>query len=426
MKCGVASLNRITYSHLPIRRVRCWSIQETDMRVLLLPTLLMCSTATAQTAPATSGGPPDILNISPPPTSEHKLSFSFGEGVGRGDPLCIPVNIGGKEHLFVVDTGFPGTAVDLALARGNPEIFGPETKSVTVTAMQGARAGLAVFKAPPLHAGGERLHTSNSEIAAFDMAMIREAAGRPIEGILGMDVLHSYVVGINFERRVFELADPRGFRAPDDPKTTSVAIREVRKGAPGIVIPIAGVADVAVTIDTGGDMAVALTHAMLQKMTGGAPTTRPSWVIDAAGNATAVDYLLPQKWSLAGTDYQNLWVEETAFDCLGLCALANYVVTLDFPQQRAYFRPLRASHPAQRPRLEFGIGAKEGGYEVKFAGDAAAKLDIKAGDKIVAVDGKAVEQMEIWRLREELREAGSAVITFRRDGQEQQVTLRHD
>jgi C-terminal processing protease CtpA/Prc len=42
--------------------------------------------------------------------------------------------------------------------------------------------------------------------------------------------------------------------------------------------------------------------------------------------------------------------------------------------------------------------------------------DVEVGDEIIAIEGKKVQGIELWELREEIRSHQSATLTFRHNG----------
>ena len=268
---------------------------------LLAPALT--SGQTRPTNTSQSVAPIPTLHIAPPPRPEPEktLEFPIGEGVGRGDVLVIPVKIGGKEHLFEVDTGCDITVIDSTLAQSLKDLLGSPVSKRTFASAAGGNVELPLYRFPILEAAGQRLKTSGPRLATVDMELMREANGRPVEGILGRDVLSQYVVRLNFRQHVLEFIDPQNFQSPKDNATTVFEMIDSGSG-PGIWIPFAGLPNVLVAIDSGDNGLAAITSETLQRI----PPAEvfemtSSKVADVSGNVESKVAYIKRKWFIANT-----------------------------------------------------------------------------------------------------------------------------
>ena len=418
---------RRSASIMALRMNRNMKPIRTVILVLALTIGVSVAGAGGQTAPAVKpgdAGPPDMMIAPPAKPVEKKVSFPMGPGVGQGDKLTIPVTVGKKEYLFLVDTGVGLSVLDSALADSLGELLGPPVGEDKITDIQGRKTPVTLYHPPPLVVAGVPLRQNSNVIAALDLALVREASGRPIQGVLGMDVLTNLVVRLDFKNHQLDFVDAATFTAPSDAGTQKFRILEISKGEPGMAIPFAGKGEQAMALDTGGDFAFTLSADALKQFAGA--TSRPIWSVGSGGMITTNEYLLAQKWTLAGTTFENLWVEQEASNAMGMAALADFVVTLDFMDAWVYLQPLVGVHRQRGSIVEaFGVSAKEGRFFIKMSSDLAAKLDILPGDEIVALGGKPVEKMELWALRCTIQEMVNPMLTLRRNGANHEVTLHH-
>lgn len=121
-----------------------------------------------------------------------------------GAALVVPVRINGRGPVdLILDTGATLTCVDTALAR---EFALPRQRAILGTAV-GVRG-----------AGRVRLHAVDSlqigaavvrglSVCAMDLQGLR-IVGRDVRGLLGLNVLRSFRVTVDFEREVLRLAPP--------------------------------------------------------------------------------------------------------------------------------------------------------------------------------------------------------------------------
>jgi hypothetical protein len=112
-----------------------------------------------------------------------------------GDPLIVPVTIQGKAYPFVVDTGCSKTVYDTSLK----SLLGPAVGKVEFQTPTGSELHLDVYAAPEAFLGKLPL-PRDEEVALFDLRSLRERGGQDVRGMLGMDFLENYVVGIDFDR----------------------------------------------------------------------------------------------------------------------------------------------------------------------------------------------------------------------------------
>jgi predicted metalloprotease with PDZ domain len=130
-------------------------------------------------------------------------------------------------------------------------------------------------------------------------------------------------------------------------------------------------------------------------------------VTDVSGvnNARQGKWTKPIKF--AGLHHEDLSISEHAFaNLVGLKLLSHYNFTLDFRNDRLLL-DRRTSPPPEKRRYDAGIRiwhSDDGRVVVYSVSDGpAAKLDIQPNDELVQVDGKAVKDLPLWRIRELLR-----------------------
>ena len=115
----------------------------------------------------------------------------FAIDKGRG-ALLLPVRIGAMDHFFVLDSGSNTTLLDATLCPGDPK------RVVTADGPEG-KVDVKIYTTPTASVGKLPLAPLKF-VLARDLTQIRRVFGDPIEGILGMDFLHRYVVHVNFDK----------------------------------------------------------------------------------------------------------------------------------------------------------------------------------------------------------------------------------
>ena len=395
---------------------------------IILVLVSLTSYLRGQTAPSSGrAAAQGLLTVSPPAATaprEPNLSFGFSQGVGRGDFVGIHVTIGTHEYLFEVDTGSPISLIDSAAAatdRGSFKLLGGAGGD---RAISGKDIIARRCEAPNLIAGGKRLRNTNGVIEECDLTPSREATGRPIEGVLGMDVLGNYVVHLDFQGRKLELIDPDVFRPPTGEGEIEVPLENVEHRAPGLAISVGGQSNVLVRLDTGNNGSFSFTESLLRKVVGSDPEVQGIWYVDLSGVVHSHATLIPQKWTWEGVIYQHVWAGlSVAQNWMGLAALCNYDVICDFSRQRAYLRPLRGVAPPESKPDDLGIVIRSGRFLVIGAGEQAIKCDLHVGDEIVTVAKKPVKGLEMWQTMDLADPKGPLVFSVLREGVVHDVTL---
>jgi predicted aspartyl protease len=114
--------------------------------------------------------------------------------------FVVPVHINGRGPVnFVLDTGATLTCIDVSLAR---ELQLPEEGAMTGVAIGAMAAGaIETVRMDSLRIGNAAAY----DIAAcrLDLEPLRRALG--VQGLVGLNFLKQFDVGIDFERRVLTL-----------------------------------------------------------------------------------------------------------------------------------------------------------------------------------------------------------------------------
>ena len=167
------------------------------MRRLLLAVL--CSGLAACEVPV-GGGPSRVS--APAAPSGRAVPFTM-EGPG-GAAVVVPVSInGGPARPFVLDTGATLTCVDRAVV---DSLGLPARPGVTgFGAGVGGAGSVGIVRADSVRVGGAVLY--DLTLCTLDLAAI-EGVGLDADGLLGLNVLREFRVGLDFDAETLTL-DPR-------------------------------------------------------------------------------------------------------------------------------------------------------------------------------------------------------------------------
>lgn len=282
-------------------------IIRTIFQLVALAILFLCTMENARS----SSLPPDV---------------TINKDAGRGGVIFVTIRLDDGEKLpFVLDTGSPTTCLDQSL---EPKL-GKRIRSEALWAF-GVRSQINVYPAPPLYLGKIPLIKTGHLIVTHDCSQMSADVGRPIMGVLGMDILRNYCIQLDFNAHKLRFLDYE--QANKNRWGISFPLTYISDGCPSINDNIVGAPGVGSLVDTGCSYDGWLIPQLFQQ-----------WIDNTAppvdGQARAPNGIL------AGQDYSNLHFRgvdpkllstgdaHIQFNGLGLHFLARHLVTLDFPEQ---------------------------------------------------------------------------------------------
>lgn len=372
-------------------------------------------------AVAASQGWLSALNVAPPPESQPqtkpgtslKLSFPIPPSAGHGDFVYATVTLGGKDRLFIVDTGANATLVDFKLV----QFLGAAGPEATVTLANGEQAKLTSYRMPSLVVGGETLQT-RGWAGATDMAGMSRVTGRPIEGILGVDALVEHVVRMDFGRHTLEIGD-----FPLEKDAGKDFPLEWNGDLPSIAMDFLGIGDVLVQLDSGHEATGRINQLLAQRL---APAEFVSFKGSAqqlVGTTETLQYVVHRRWSLAGVAFQDTVLSQGDRNTLGLEALADFVVTFDFPHNKVYLKKRWDTHESMY-FWSFPVVSEKGNFYLRQVDEHCQAQGLKEGDQILQLDRRDVQGIELWRLKDQMQQLRTTVLKVRRGEQTLDVRIQ--
>ena len=257
--------------------------------------------------------------------------ITLNKDAGRGGLLFVTIRLDDGQKLpFVLDTGCPTTCFDQSL---EPKL-GKRIRSETLWAF-GVRSQINVYPAPSLYLGKTLLIKTGRLIVTHDCSQMSAGVGRPIMGVLGMDILKNYCIQLDFNAHKLRFLDYE--HSNKNRWGISFPLTYIPDGCPSISENIVGATGVGSLVDTGCSYDGWLIPQLFQQWT---DNTAPP----VAGQARAPNGVL------AGQTYPGLHVRgvdpkllstgdsHIQFNGLGLHFLARHLVTFDFPEQTLYLK----------------------------------------------------------------------------------------
>jgi len=288
------------------------------MRGVLLGLLLLCSCATEKL-----------------PRPQLPTEFSMNERAGRGGWLMVTLHLESGEDLpFLVDTGTSDTVIDKSLAPTLGKALGP-----AIFQSWGVKETNSSYAAPTLYLGGARLVTGD-RIFSYDCKQMSSAAGHPVMGILGMDVLKHYCIQLDFAAGKMRFLDAERADKKIWGKAFPIVPLNSRDPRPAVGENLLGAHGPHSLIDSGCDADGWLMPQFFRQWTNQAVPAAKGEARSPAGMFDGEKYPLV---SLRAQDVES--------DGIGIRFLARHLVTLNFPNRTMYLQR-QSIGPLPDPRLK--------------------------------------------------------------------------
>lgn len=337
-------------------------------------------------------------------------SFSFEN---NGSHIAVPVTINGTERTFVLDTGSSLTILDTSIVGGLTK----HSDAVSVETL-GSTTSMTRYVSPKIQIQDvECDHVTT--VLATDLQPITRGLCCKVDGILGMDILKTLVVHIDFDRGVLLLID-RSKLSLDrskmgDPPGRSIPLTLGPAGTPYISAQPIGIPYAVFKIDTGMTATGALRSDDFSSLrSAGHVQSIGATVQSLAGDGKVLDqeYGPCHEFSLAEFSYKGLVFTSGKSNSLGLGFLRRHRVTLDFVRERAYFEPSRGF--AVRDRGDYCGLIYDEYFVIQHVAphSLAAKAGFEQKDELLTIDGADVTEIDRDEVYELLRRPRDSDLFF--------------
>jgi hypothetical protein len=340
----------------------------------------------------------------------HGTSTSVPFTLFDGRPFVNLKLNGEGPFAFIFDTGgnaviSPKVAERLHLSAGNADTgtgMGEKPVTATETTVQVLEIG--------------DLRLSNLVFRVISMDDAPSVFGRqPVDGIIGLPILERVVVKIDYERMRLELTAPSAYRPGNH--VSSVHFERVRS-VPLVDGTLDGVSG-KFGVDTGARLSLLLYgpfvdqndlrtkyHSEVSGVTGwglGGPIRSQiaRGKLFTMGNLQVRNPLVRLPLQTGG----GLTTPDAA-GLIGADILRQFDITLDYGRQSITFEKNRQyGKRTNFDRVGVWLGQDNTSFTVVdvISGSPADNAGIKAGDKIVAINGKLTEALSLLEIREEFR-----------------------
>lgn len=343
--------------------------------------------------------------------------FAIGKD---GRSILLPLTVGDREILCLVDTGASRSAFDVSLR----PLLGTSRGTKTIQTPAGRRS-VDQFAWPDARLGAEMLK-SERPVVCIDLDNTRKASGQDMFAVLGMDVLRSRRIQIDFDAGSLRILE--SLPADRSQLGQHLPISFAADDTPSLAVSIGEGHDVPFLIDTGtlGNSIEADQFDDLleqNRIRLGGPSLSVTVGGAIAGEAGRLDRL-----SVGPFVHRDLRMARLNVNSLGLRYLSRFRVTFDFPGGNVYLHQgANFSRPEPTATSGLSLAWVDGEVTVQavLKDGPAAGAGIRPHDVLVRVDGSEASRYDHHSLRALLTSAvGRQVpLTIRRQTAEIDVTL---
>lgn len=365
---------------------------------------------------------------------------------GTSGPVVVPLDLHEGRYLFargrigevdtdiVVDSGAGITVVDQELAaaaglkgQGQVTARGVGGEGRPVQLCRGVTLRLGDLELPPL------------TVAILDLGEVHRKIGRRMPVILGKELFHARPVTVDYAQSRLVLHEPDNFVPPAG--AHELPLRPLDDGHVMVQLQLEDLPPCWCMVDTGSGDTVMFhlpyvrENGLLQRWERLGERTVSGvggFVLAKQARAHAVTFAGVQfaavPVSLA-TDPRGAMASATSDGTLGAGLLSRFVVTFDHAGKRLLLVPAAdaVTRSFRADRLGLTPVEQDGAVVLEHvgAGSPAAEAGLRAGDRITAIDGVAVDVRSFRQRFQAVREAAAGtVVTIRiGGGAERRVTL---
>lgn len=312
-----------------------------------------------------------------------------------GRLILLPVDVGQQRLLFLLDTGASISAFDISLQ----DLLGRPTGTVLLGTPSGLQRAEA-YAWPEATLGRSKLK-SDRPVACVDFRRSREASGEEIFGVIGMDVLRTRRMQIDFDKGVVRFLE--SVSGATDDLDEKVPLDFAEDGVASLAVSVDRDPKEPFRIDTGAH-GCALRGGLFDQLVEqnllrpGAPFVS----ITAAGQLRGKAGKLAS-FALESFSHRDLRFERLNTSALGLRYLSRFRVTFDFPKKMAYFRKgAHYSDPDPSATSGMTLNRIDGKTTVEsvMKDGPADRAGLRPNDVLVEINGKDASSFDFFSLRQ--------------------------
>ena len=353
----------------------------------------------------------------------------------------VPVYVNGKgPSMFILDTGADltviekGHAAEIGLAmEGSIEIRGAGESTLDAAMIAGPSVRIAGLDIP------------SDVMIAVPLGPLSLYEGRPIQGILGYDVLSRFVVEVDYAAKKATLHDPSKFAAPGDARPFEITFdgnTPVMKAV--IALPDGRSFDVRLTLDTGNRTSLILHQPFVEAhgIRASLPTIESAPLGMGVGGLTRQDLGRIASLSLGDSVMEapltSFSIEQAGANAnpdidgnVGGEVLRRFTLWIDYGKKRILLRPNRSLSDPFEYDMSGLLLANATASRTEpvvlnvLPGSPAQEAGVKVNDVIVTIDGTAASSLTLEAIRMRLSQPDREIrLTIHRGGSTTDLRLK--
>jgi hypothetical protein len=370
----------------------------------------------ALAAPAQAQLP--ALPPAPPAAAKplHTLPFELYDG-----RIYIEAEVGGAgPKTFLVDTGAQLTHLSAELVReAGLETFG----GLGITGTGRGRIGAEYARLNQIQLGGLSLPVNPAASAPAEALFgpVMASSGKRFDGILGYDLFAAYVVEVDYLARRIMLHDPATYTAAPEADLVPIEIVDNKPYLTATVSLPGRAVEGVFLLDTGSGGAIGFNGDFVAErdLLASAGPTVASISRGVGGTTPArlgrAQWLTIGRTSIAGPFAtfalaQGSGVAGHSAGRVGGALLRRFTLTINYPARTIALLPnANFNRPLETDMSGLGLAHRNGSVEVVRVeeGSAADEAGIKAGDRLLGIDGRTASELNLEALRAMLMEHGA-------------------
>lgn len=355
-----------------------------------------------------------------------------------GNRVHLPVSVNGSAPgSFILDTGAARSPVDTDFA----ELARVGAAGRTKVMGAGGSQNVEVAKPMTLAFAGLNVRTEKVPLIQFDPISLR--IGRPLDGILGYEVLQRYVVEIDYEGSAVSFHDRKRYTPPAGAVRLPIRFNHGRVPVAdvGITLPDGRSVTARVLVDTGAGGSLGLNRAFARKhqVELENPVEMPlgygvgGGTHGRSGRVAAIDFagFRLERPVVNVFDANHGAISQSSIDgVLGGEILRRFTVVTDYSRKQLLLVPNGALHePFEHTATGAMLMARDTAFDAivihhLLANSPAEEAGLRVGDEVRAIDGRAVKPADLTEIRELFAQPDRRYeLTIVRDGAEMTVPL---